>query len=316
MNHGPILQISWWGKSSYTASDIFQEEKRAFSALEQISVLQDNENCDIAIVHSGLRVDHDVLADFPSVKWIITTTSGYDHIDVEELQNRKIQLIRMPLLRRDAVVETTLMSILYSTRQQPIFSLSARSNQWVRPALKEIAPKRLADCTIGVVGCGVIGERVIETLVGLGANVVACDPKGVPDTVSSLSFNAMASACDVITFHCNLSPTSRYMVNQNWLDRVPSSIALVNTARGSVLDPTAVREGLSSGKISFLGVDVFPIEPPSDLDWWGAHPNVLCSPHAAGYHPKLAEMRRAKLYDLVTRILEEKAIEHIINARK
>ena len=314
MTQGTAKRVSWWGKSSYTATEIVHEEQRAISALGQTTILSDNEDCDIAIVHSGLRVDNTLLAGFPSVKWIITTTSGYDHIDVEALLKRDIGLIRMPLLRRDAVVESTLMNLLYSTRQQSIFTHSAQNNQWVRPMLNVIRPKRLSDCTIGVVGCGVIGTRVIDKLLSLDANVVACDPKGTPETVPCISFDAMASECDAITFHCNLSSTSRNMVNLRWLQQVPTSIALVNTARGSILDPVAVKEGLCTGKISFLGIDVFPHEPPADIDWWGAHPNVLCSPHAAGYHPKLAEMRREKLTELITCILEKRPIEHRVPA--
>ena len=308
----PMHRVSWWGKSSYTAVDVIIGEKTALAAIQGITILPDNQDCEIAIIHSGLRVDKDTLSDFPSVKWIITTTSGYDHIDIESIRARRVHLIRMPLLRRDAVVESTLMNILYSTRQQPVFTQSARTGQWVRSSLNTIGPKRVQDCTIGVVGCGVIGERVIEKLVNLEAKVVAFDPRGIPNTVPSLSFEEMASACDVITFHCSLSTTSRNMVNKHWLLHVPNSVALVNTARGSILDHSAVKDGLNTGKISFLAIDVFPQEPPSDIEWWGRHPNVLCTPHAAGYHPKLAEMRKAKLIELAINIVGQKSIQYVV----
>ena len=124
------LRLSRWGKSSYETQESIDNEKRQLQ--EIIEVVEDNSNAEIIVVHSKLQVDEHVILQCPNLQYVITTTSGYDHLNIKALHNRGIQAIRMPLLRRDAVVETTLGLILQGSRRLLVLRDASIHKGWVR----------------------------------------------------------------------------------------------------------------------------------------------------------------------------------------
>ena len=300
------VRISRWGYSVYEKAGDIQLEKAALSTLGQI--VQDLSDAEILITHSKQKISYVELERAPSAKLIITTTSGTDHIDKIALKEKGIRLGRMPMIRRDAVAETTIGLLLDALRLIWRFQNDARENLWSRGRLPEYMPRRIADLEIGVVGYGVIGSYLVTLLQGLGARVCVTDPRGIPDELRKQSFSEMAKTCQAVLFACDLNPSSQNMVNQQWLDSCQDGIILVNAARGKLIDIQAAKQALESGKLGFLGLDVFPQEPFQQLHWVNEHPNLVCLPHSAGFHPRLAEMIRDGLVEMVGNYCSGKTI--------
>ena len=303
------MTLSRWGKSIYEDRHLVDLEKESLG--QHVAVLADYSDAQIIVIHSKQRFGMDEFQKSPSLKVLITTTSGTDHIDVAFLKEKGVQVLRMPLIRRDAVVESILAMLLYANRRMMQFQVDAQRNYWSRGDLSVYLPTRIQDLTIAVVGAGVIGSRLIEVLKTFGADVVAFDPLGIPEGIAECSFEEMAR-CDVVLLACNLNPSTQFMVDSQWLSTVKEGLILINCARGKLVDATAALDAVHDGKLGFLGLDVFPEEPYPYLHRMNDHANVFFTPHAAGYHPHLAKQIREGLVDIVEKILRSDALPFVV----
>jgi phosphoglycerate dehydrogenase-like enzyme len=240
------------------------------------------EAADVLVVPSKSRVDAVVVQRLRRCRLVITTTSGHDHLDVAALAAAGIVVCRLPLVRRDAVVETALAMILGLTRRLGPFQAAAAAGRWERANLATYNATGLG--TVAVVGVGVIGTRMCAVLDALGARVLRVDPR-LPDGVPLRP--ALAEA-DVVTLHCALTAENRGMLGGDALAGMRAGAVLVNTARGPLVDVPAAVAAVHAGHLAGLGLDVFPTEP-TDLAALAA-PNILVTPHAAGWHPRLGEL--------------------------
>ena len=297
------LTYSRWGKSSYETQDDLAREQ--VQLREIINVKEPNSDADVVLIHSKLQVNDALLSQIPSVKLIITSTSGYEHIDLKLLRSHSIRAARMPLLRRDAVVESTLGMILEGTRKIGQFRRAAAQGQWLRSSLPVIRPILLSNLDVGVVGAGVIGSRVIEVLHTLGAKVWCSDPRGVPELCRTASLDDMVANCSVLTLHCDHNQSSHQIINRSVLQKARELI-LVNTARGKLVSFKDAIEALENRNLSYLGLDVFEQEPFPDLSY--KHSMLCFTPHAAGYHPRLAERLRENLCKYVRQFTKGKRL--------
>lgn len=239
------------------------------------------ESADVLVVPSTCRVDAAVVRRLVRCRLVITTTSGHDHLDLAALAEAGIIASRLPLVRRDAVVETALGLILALTRRLSEFQEAARAGRWDRAALAEYNATRIG--TVAVVGMGVIGVRMAEVLGALGAEVLAVDPKR-----GGLTLEDVLPRADVVTLHCSLNPGNVGMIGAEALAAMRPGSVLVNTARGRLVDVDGAVAAVRAGHLAGLGLDVFPREP-APLERWAA-PNILLTPHAAGWHPGLGAM--------------------------
>lgn len=259
----------------------------AYLRLAELGDAAPLEDADVLVVPSLQRVTRAHVARLVAprgrCKLVLTTTSGFDHVDVEALRDAGIPAARLPLVRRDAVVETTLGMILALTRRFGHFDVAAREGRWARAELPALGATLLG--TVGVVGAaGVIGTRMCAVLEALGARVLRCDPR-LPD---GRSLDTLLAESDVLTLHCALTPATRDLVDARALARMRPGAVLVNTARGPSVNVEAAIAALREGRLAGLGLDVYPREP---ADLAGVrHPGAILLPHAAGWHPCLGDL--------------------------
>lgn len=305
-------RLSRWGHSVYERPEQIAKEQRLFA--EWVDVVEPYSDAEVVVVHSKRWVGESELQKMPSVQMVITTTSGFEHLDWRLMQERGIISVRMPLLRRDAVVESILGMLLHSNRRQWQFHIDAQNNEWTRHKLTAYEPLRIQDQKIGVVGLGVIGRKLCKVLSEFGADVYGVDPKGVSEDlqgVTPTAFNALPALVDVTLLACTHNETTHQMVNATWLEQC-TNMTLVNCARGKLVDVDAALHALDRGHLQFLGLDVFPNEPFSDLQRFVVRPNVLCTPHAAGYHPNLGVQIQEHLFSIVSRWVNGEAIPFVV----
>ena len=301
--------LSRWGRSVYeTSEDIVLEQEYL---TRWVRILDEYADAEIVVLHSKQHFGEAELLGLQNVKIVITTTSGWDHIDVEYLRSNGIRCARMPMVRRDAVVESILGMLLHHNRRQWRFQEDAVNGVWSRGELNSIMPHRLQDQSVAVVGLGVIGKQLVSVLQYMGANVFGCDPyaSDVLPTIPRLSFSEVPECADVVLFACNLNESTYEMVNKRWLERCHNMI-LINCARGQLINFDDVVDGLKKDKLSFVGLDVFPEEPFSNLSMCTDFTNVLFTPHAAGYHPQIAKLIREGLLELVQNWIQSGSVPH------
>ncbi|MFZ5476324.1 MAG: NAD(P)-dependent oxidoreductase [Myxococcota bacterium] len=260
-----------WGQAEYERAPLsgLPEGCEVVTAAGEDAPL---EEAHVVVVPSVTKVTAAHVPRLARCKLVLTTTSGFDHVDVAAVQAAGIPVARLPLARRDAVVETALGMMLSLSRRLGSLGEAAQLGRWDRGRLDAHGATLLG--RVGVVGVGVIGARMVEVLRALGAEVVECR-RGEP----------VPYDVDVLTLHCGMEPANLRLVDPR---RLREGAILVNTARGKLLDVDAAVAAVRSGHLAGLGVDVFPTEPAALSRW--THPRVILTPHAAGWHPRLGEM--------------------------
>mgnify|MGYP000200148835 FL=1 len=283
------MHVLRWGQSAYeTDDDLAMEQAGAealglsFARAPDARRRPDLGGVDALVVTSKCRVDAELLARFAG-SLVLTTTSGWDHIDVAAARARGVAVGRSPLARRDAVVEHALAELLSLVRRLPALYRAARDDRWARAELPALAPRALTDRPVLVVGQGVIGRSMNRALSCLGVEVWGTDPRGVDPDVRPVELDEALPQVGAVTLHCALSPTSRDLMSAERIRRMAPDAVLVNTARGDVMDPAAAVSAVEEGRLRGLACDVFPEEPYPALAAGAQVSGVRFTPHASGY---------------------------------
>jgi D-lactate dehydrogenase len=195
---------------------------------------------------------------------VATRSAGFNHIDLKAAHDLGICVVRVPAYSPYAVAEHTIGLILTLNRK------IHRAYNRVREAnfsIEGLLGFDLHGSTAGIIGTGKIGMLVCKALHGLGCRLLAHDPYQNPDClalgVEYADLPELFAQSDIISLHCPLTPDSYHLINQQTIAQVKTGVMLINTSRGGLVDTNAVIQGLKSGKIGYLGLDVY--EQEADL---------------------------------------------------
>ena len=215
---------------------------------------------------------------FPSLEIISSFGVGYDHIDAKAAARLGIIATNTPGVLDDEVADTALGLVLMTVRQLPQSERYLRAGLWPKGAYP-LTPS-LRGRTVGIVGLGRIGKAIATRVSGFGLDVVYHGrhrQEGVAYRYYP-SLVEMAKACDILIIVAPGGPSTRHIVNAEVLEALGPDGVLINIARGSLVDETALIEALRTGKILAAGLDVYENEPnvPPELI---ALPNAVLLPH-------------------------------------
>ncbi len=250
----------------------FQYEKNLFSRLDLLEKAQG------IILRSSQAVDKDFLNKCPQLKVLITATSGFDHLDLKELQARSVTCYHVPEAQMEAASELTLLHILTSQRRFSLAQKQLQSGQWERSLLvgRELSGQRL-----GLIGLGRVGMRVAEKALALGLVVSAYDPF-LPEhdsRIEMLGFEELMRSSDIVSLHVPLTTKTRHMIQAGTLKWMSSDATLINMSRGEVVNEAELIEHLFKNPQFQAGLDVFNREPLSTESPLLSLKNVNLTPH-------------------------------------
>ncbi len=195
------------------------------------------------------------------VRLIALRCAGYNNVDLAAATKHGITVVRVPAYSPYAVAEHTIALMLALNRKLHRAYNRVREGNF---ALDGLLGFDMNGKTAGIIGTGKIGTVVAQILTGFGCPILAFDP--FPNaTCRSLSvryveLNELFAQSDIITLHCPLTPENKYIISDAAIARMKKGVMLVNTSRGALLDTVAIIEGLKSGKIGYLGLDVYEEE--------------------------------------------------------
>ena len=304
------MRLSRWGQSPYETDDDMARERRALAA--HVDVCAPGVDAEIVVVHSKVPMGKDEHLRAPSLRLVLTTTSGTDHIDLDHFRSQGVAVARLPEARRDAVVDTTVGALIWGLRRLGVLRQRADEGAWARAELPALAPVGVRGSQIGLVGLGVIGSRVGEVLMAMGATVCGVDPSGLPPGVRSSTLDRMLAQCDALSLHCDLNPTTHGLLDAETLALAHRQLVLVNTARGALVDAGVAIDMARSGTLGAVALDVFPVEPWGTMAAGAGASNVLLMPHAAGYHRGLARAVRDGLLRAVVAFVNGQPVPHAV----
>ena len=238
------------------------------------------EGIEALIIRSRTRIDAELLQHAPRLQLIITTTSGFEHIDLKatSAQAPRLKVLHTPEANAASACELTWALVLACARRLQQSSRALKAGDWAREAL---IGHELRGKTFGVVGLGRIGSRVARIASAFDMQVVAFDPylEQFPQNVSSVAFEELLRLSDVISFHVPATNETRHMLSQNGFAALSRQAIVVNTSRGSVICERDLLQALTAGKIFACGLDVFEREPLARDSTLQTFPNVVLTPH-------------------------------------
>jgi D-3-phosphoglycerate dehydrogenase len=201
----------------------------------------------------------------PELRLIARVGIGLDNVDLEAAAKRGIAVTYTPDAPAPAVAELTIGLMIDLLRHISRADRRMHAKQWER-----LLGRRLDGLTVGVVGVGRVGKRVIRILKGGFPNVSILANDIEPDYSPEYSFhgrwvekNEIYAAADIITFHVPLTALTRYLITEREIQTMKSSACLINTSRGEVIDENALAGALSARRIGGAAIDVFENEPYS-----------------------------------------------------
>ena len=233
------------------------------------------------------RFTEKVLRAAPRLKVISKWGTGIDSIDTAAAAKLGIRVCNTPNAFTDAVADTTLGYVLSFARGLPAMDRDVRRGLWIKPDLIS-----LRECTLGVVGVGNIGKAVVRRARAFGTRVIGTDPVAVDPSflretgLVVISLHSLLEEADFVSLHCDLNPTSFYLIGRSELKAMKSTACLINTARGPIVDETALVDALREQWIAGAALDVFEVEPlPADSPL-REFPNCLLATHNANNSPQ------------------------------
>jgi D-lactate dehydrogenase len=187
--------------------------------------------------------------------------AGFNNVDLPTVERLGMKVVRVPAYSPHAVAEHTVGLILTLNRKIHRAYSRVREGNF---SLQGLLGFDLYGRTVGVVGTGQIGAVVAQIMLGFGCRVLAFDPFPNADLlarkVEYVALDRLLAESDIVTLNCPLTAQTRHLVNADSIERMKQGVMIVNTSRGAVVDTPAVIEGLKSGRIGYLGLDVYEEE--------------------------------------------------------
>lgn len=261
------------------------------------------------IIRSRTKVTKEIFNAAKKLKVVGRAGIGVDNIDLAAAQAKGVTVVNSPTAPTTSVAEHTLALMLSLVRNITRADATMKAGQWEKKAFKgtELAAK-----TLGIIGMGRIGRAVGRLARGFDLTVLGHDPLIPEQTIRErgaepASLMDIFTRSDIITLHIPLTPETRGLINEQALTKMKRGVYLVCTARGGIIDETALLTHLESGQVAGAALDVFDQEPPG-LTALVSHPNVIATPHISAQSSEAQERVSIHIAEEVLRSLRDEPL--------
>jgi (S)-sulfolactate dehydrogenase len=242
---------------------------------------------DALIVRNRTSVDAALLAGAPRLRVVGRLGVGLDNIDVKACAACGVDVIPATGANAQSVAEYVVTTAMLLLRGAYHATAEVAGGHWPRGALSN--GREIAGKTLGVVGFGSIGRQTAKLARALGMRTIAFDPQLAPDSpvwhdeeTVPHAFGDVVASADVVTLHVPLTPATRNLLDAARIATMKPDAILINTARGGVVDETAVAGALRARKLGGAALDVFDHEPLGAGSPLAGCPHLILTPHVAG----------------------------------
>jgi D-3-phosphoglycerate dehydrogenase len=275
---------------------------------------RDIADADALLVRSATKVTADLLANAQRLSIVGRAGTGVDNIDVTAASTRGVLVVNAPGANSISVAEHTCALMLALARMVPAADHAMKGGKWEK---KRFLGTELRGKTLGIAGLGRIGREVAQRARAFGMKVVAHDPfisreiaEGLG--VQLLPLDDLCAAADVLTLHLPATPETRHILNEERFAKAKRGLRVINTARGDLIDESALKRAIDAGQVAGAALDVFEKEPPSD--WSLANmPQVIATPHIAASTEEAQELVGLDTAAAVRDFLRDGVVRNAVN---
>ncbi len=296
-------------------------KKREFVVRENIEkpekILQEIRENEILIVRSATRVNREALdsaAQTGILKFVIRAGVGLDNIEVDYAKSKGIMVANTPEASSLAVVELALAHMFVLARRMVPANLTLREKKWNKKQFQGI---ELSGKILGIIGMGRIGQTLAQKANALGMEIIYSDimgPMDVEPTCKFVSVDEVISQSDFISLHIPANRDGRFLIGEPEFKKMKKSGFLINTARGNLVDESALIEALNKGEIAGAGIDVYCHEPCDNIELL-QHEKISVTPHT-GASTEEAQFRIGQqILQLIEEYRDSKRFKEVADGR-
>lgn len=270
---------------------------------------------DGAVCRSGVKITADSLEGNRRLKAIVRAGVGTDNIDKTAATRLGIIVMNTPTGNTLSTAEHAFCLMMALSRNIHPAYQSLVEGRWDR---KTYMGSQLADKTIGIVGMGRIGQEFAKRALAFEMRVLGYDPFLSAEQMRKLGIEPVDTVADMLpridylTVHTPLTPETRNLIGTSQIETMKPGVRLINAARGGIYDEQAILEGLKSGKIAGVALDVYENEPCTNSPLFGV-PGVLCTPHLGASTEEAQTQVAVEAAHLLVNYLTTGEIRHSVN---
>jgi glycerate dehydrogenase len=256
-------------------------------------------------ISNKLPMPRDVLEQLPALKLIAISATGANHIDLACCRERGIAVCNVRGYSRHTLPEHTMMLLLALTRSLPAYMRDVAAGKWQASDKFFLDGAPISDlngATLGIIGRGSAGDAVARLASAFGMKVLFAEHRRAAGVREGyVAFDTVLKLADAVTLHCPLTAETEKLMGARELALMKPGALLINTARGGLIDETALVEALRSGHLGGAGLDVLSEEPPVNgnpllaLD----APNLIITPHTAWASAEAQQLLADQLIDVI-----------------
>jgi len=238
-----------------------------------------------AVLTNKAPISRAMLASLPELRYIGVTATGFNVVDVQAAAERGIVVTNVPTYGTASVAQMALALLLELTQRVGHHSQTVHEGRWSKaPGFSywDYPLIELAGLTMGIVGCGRIGQATARLAAAFGMHVIGY--RGLHRRTpgpEDVDLDTLLASSDVVSLHCPLTEETRGLINADRLACMKPGALLINTGRGPLIDEAALAAALASGHLGGAGLDVLSVEPPAGDQPLLRAPNCLITPHVA-----------------------------------
>ena len=300
----------------------------ALDAHSEIELVGRIEHADAIMLYHNLAISRSTIEHLKQCRLIVRCGVGFDNVDHAYARSRGIDVANVPDYGTEEVADSAIGMMLALTRGINFYNVRMREtpDPWMYSTAGKLF--RLRGRTFGILGLGRIGSATAIRAKALGLNVIFYDPFKQDGYDKALGIRRVESLDEllensfVLSVHCPNTPETKHIINAKSIQKMPTGSYLINTARGAVVDVTALPNAIASGKLAGAAIDVLVDEPPAPdnplLAAWRdpSHPaytRLIINPHSAFYSEEGLEDMRIKGSQACRNALLGAPLRNIIN---
>lgn len=273
-SRNPVLRAELLARYSHVT---FNDDGVRLTGNRLVEFLRGHDKAVIALE----TIDASVLSQLPELKVISKYGVGLDMVDMAAMRAYGKRLGWTAGVNRRSVSELVVSFAIAMLRHVPAAHREVCDGTW-----RQHTGAQLTGRTVGIIGCGHVGKDLVLLLRPFGCTILAHDILDFPDfyavhSVEPVGLENLIARADVVTLHVPLDGSTRGMLDARRLAMLKPTAVLINAARGELVDESALKEMLKSGRLAAAAFDVFATEPPQDRELL-ALPNFLATPHIGG----------------------------------
>ena len=238
------------------------------------------------VITNKVLISEAVIDQLPSLKYVGVTATGYNNVDMRAAKRRNIVVTNVPEYGTDSVAQSVFAHLLNLTQRTAHHAQAVADGRWESAkewCFWDFPLIELSGLTMGIIGCGRIGQATAKLAHAFGMRILGYDPhpRAGAEQIAMVDLDTLFRESDVVSLHCPLTTDNERMVNADRLRLMKPTAYLINTSRGPLVDEGALADALNANLLAGAGIDVVTVEPPRQSSPLFKAKNCFVTPHIA-----------------------------------